>query len=176
MNQLATLLAAESQGSPLGILILIVPFGLLIWLMVVPQRKQKARQQELMSSLAVGDEVMTTGGIVGQITHIEDGLVHLEIDHDVVIRVAKGSIGRSMAEPDPDAAPARGGLLGGLLGGGAAASRERDGDTVDVRSSSAAKGSTTRAAASKGGASGTGVGAARSGTSKGGAKAGSRKK
>ena len=67
VNALAPLLAAESQGSPLGILILIVPFGLLIWLMVVPQRKQKARQQQLISSLSVGDEVMTTGGIVGQI-------------------------------------------------------------------------------------------------------------
>jgi len=176
VNSLAPLLAAESQGSPLGILILIVPFGLLIWLMVVPQRKQKARQQELISSLSVGDEVMTTGGIVGQITHIEDGLVHLEIDHDVVIRVAKGSVGRSMAEPDPDAAPAKGGLLGGLFGGGAAASRQRDADTVDVRSSSS-KGTASKGTASKGTASkGTGVGAARSASSKGTAKAGSRKK
>jgi len=171
VNALTPLLAAESQGSPLGILILIVPFGLLIWLMVVPQRKQKARQQQLISSLSVGDEVMTTGGIVGQITHIEDGLVHLEIDHDVVIRVAKGSVGRSMAEPDPDAAPAKGGLLGGLFGGGAAASRERDADTVDVRSSTA-KGVSSKGASSKG----TGVGAARSGSTKGTAKAGSRKK
>lgn len=164
MNTLASVLAQESSGSPLGILILIVPFGLLIWLMVVPQRKQKARQQQLMSSLQVGDEIVTTGGIVGQITFLEDDLVHLEIDHDVVIRVARGSIARSLAEPDPADAPARGGLLGGLLGGGAAASKTRgssdgdgDGDsaTVDVRSSK-----------------GTGVGAARSSA----AKSGSRKK
>lgn len=165
MNTLASVLAQESSGSPLGILILIVPFGLLIWLMVVPQRKQKARQQQLMSSLQVGDEIVTTGGIVGQITFLEDDLVHLEIDHDVVIRVARGSIGRSLAEPDPASAPAKGGMLGGLFGGGAAAaskSRGDDGgdaggdaDAVDVRTPK-----------------GTGVGAARSGT----AKSGSRKK
>lgn len=157
MNTLATLLAQENQGSPLGILILIIPFGLLIWLMVVPQRKQKARQQQLMSALAVGDEVMTSGGIVGQITVVEDDLVHLEIDHDVVIRVAKGSIVRSTAEPDPAAAGSRGGLLGGLLGGGSTAASASKDDAVDVRSTKSG---------------GTGVGTARSGSS----KAGSRKK
>ncbi len=163
MNTLASVLAQESSGSPLGILILIVPFGLLIWLMVVPQRKQKARQQQLMASLQVGDEIVTTGGIVGQITFLEDDLAHLEIDHDVVIRVARGSIARSLSEPDPADAPARGGLLGGLFGGGAAAASKTRGDsgsdgdsaTVDVRSSK-----------------GTGVGAARSSS----AKSGSSKK
>jgi preprotein translocase subunit YajC len=165
VNTLATVLAAEESGSPLGILILIIPFGLLIWLMVVPQRKQKARQQQLMSSLSVGDEVMTTGGIVGQITFLEDDLAHLEIDHDVVIRVARSAIARSMAEPDPAAAPARsrGGLLGGLMGGGASTADAKGDDAVDVRSSSKS--------------SGTGVGTARSGgNGKGAAKAGSRKK
>lgn len=158
MNTLATVLAAEESGSPLGILILIIPFGLLIWLMVVPQRKQKARQQQLMSNLGVGDEVMTTGGIVGQITYLDDDLAHLEIDHDVVIRIAKSAIARSMEEPDPAAAPARrGGLLGGLMGGGAADAGD---DAVDVRTKSSTK------------SSGTGVGTARSGS----AKAGSRKK
>jgi preprotein translocase subunit YajC len=156
VNTLATVLAAENEGSPIGLLILLIPFGLLIWLMVVPQRKQKARQQQLLSSLEVGDEVMTTGGIVGQITYLEDDLVHIEIDHDVVIRVAKSAIARSMAEPDPDAAPARtrGGLLGGLTGGGSS----DDADEVDVRPAKAS----------------SGVGTARSG--KGTAKAGSRKK
>lgn len=170
-----SVLAAQQSGSPLGILILVVPFGLLIWLMVMPQRKQKARQQQLMSSLSVGDEVMTTGGIVGQITFLEDDLAHIEIDHDVVIRVARGSIARSMAEPDPAAAPAKGGMLGGLFGGGAAASKERagsssDSGTVDVRAAKTTK------------SSGSGVGAGRSANAKSGAngkstaKAGSRKK
>jgi len=126
VNALSTLYAADSQGSPLGLLIILVPFGLLIWLMVVPQRKQRARQQQLMSNLEVGDEVITAGGIVGVITLIEDQLIHLEVDHDVVIRVSKTSVTRSTAEPDPDSAPSRsrGGLLGGLLGGGAAAAED----------------------------------------------------
>lgn len=154
MNSLLSLLAAQqSQGSPLGILILVVPFGLLIWLMVMPQRKQRARQQALMSKLAVGEEVVTTGGIVGQITHMEDDLVHMEVDHDVVIRVAKSAIARSLDEATSAPAPAsksRGGLLGGLMGGGSSAAAD-DADQADSPGSKS---------------SGTGVGTARSGTSK----------
>lgn len=116
MNALATLLAQndQAQGSPLGLLIILIPFGLLVWLMVVPQRKQRQRQQQLLSSLSEGDEVITSGGMVGVITHLEDDLVHLEVDHDVVIRVAKASISRSTAEPEPTTAQRtrKGGLLG----------------------------------------------------------------
>lgn len=99
----ASLVAAQQQGSPLGLLIILIPFGLLVWLMVVPQRKQRQKQAQLLSSLHEGDEVVTAGGIVGVITHLEDDLVHLEVDHDVVIRVAKSSISRSTTEPEADA-------------------------------------------------------------------------
>jgi preprotein translocase subunit YajC len=137
VTAIASLLAAQQSGSPFGLLIILIPFGLLIWLMVVPQRKQRQRQQDLLSKLNVGDEVITSGGIVGVITHVEDQIVHLEVDHDVVIRVSKPSITRSLAEPDPATATrSRGGMLGGLLGGGAAASSS---DEPASNGSSAAK-------------------------------------
>lgn len=117
MTTLVNLLAAQEGGSPLGLLVIIIPFGLLIYLMVVPQRKQRARQQQLIASLEAGEEVVTAGGIVGVINVVEDDLVHLEVDNDVVIRVSKGSISRTTREPDPAERPS-GGLLGGLFGGG----------------------------------------------------------
>jgi preprotein translocase subunit YajC len=153
VNTIATILGASSSnsGSPLGILILVIPFGLLIWLMVVPQRKQKAKQQQLLSNIDVGDEVITTGGIVGVITHLDDDLVHLEVDHDVVIRVAKSSIGRTLEEPTDDGSdvPKRG-LLGGLMGGGAAASASADTSKGSATSKNPAtsKGSSTPARSS----------------------------
>ncbi len=119
MNTFANLLAQEQSGNPLGLLVIIIPFGLLIYLMVVPQRKQRARQQQLIASLVAGEEVVTAGGIVGTINFVEDDLVHLEVDNDVVIRVAKGSISRTTREPDPADRPS-GGMLGGLFGGGGA--------------------------------------------------------
>lgn len=102
----ASILAAENSSSPLGMLILFVPLGLLLYMMIVPQRKQKQKQADMLRKLEVGDEVLTTGGIVGVITFVEDDLFHLEVDTDVVIRVARSAIARSTSEPDPAEKPA----------------------------------------------------------------------
>lgn len=45
-------------------------FVLMIVMTVIPQRKQKKKMQEMMSSLSVGDKIMTLGGFVGVITAI----------------------------------------------------------------------------------------------------------
>lgn len=102
MNALAFLAAeAKQQGSIFSLLVLILPLGALMYLMIVPQRKQRAKQQAFLSTLDVGDEVVTSGGLYGRITHLEDNLVHLEVDTDVVVKVAKGSLSRVAAAPEP---------------------------------------------------------------------------
>ncbi len=107
INHFVFTLAQQNGGSsPLGMLILFVPLGLLLYMMIVPQRKQKQKQADMLRKLDVGDEVITTGGIVGVITFIEDELFHLEVDTDVVIRVARSSIARSTSEPEPAERPA----------------------------------------------------------------------
>jgi preprotein translocase subunit YajC len=133
------LLAQESSGgSPLGIIILLLPIAAIVFLMVVPQRRQKAKQQELLNNLEVGDEVISIGGIHGVINHIEDDVVHLEVDDDVVMKFGLGAISRKAHEPDPNSPEARrsGGLLASLMGGGTpSASKESaedgDGDAAD---------------------------------------------
>ena len=105
---------AQGGGSILSLLIILIPMGAILYMTVIPQRKQRQRHAEMLRKIDVGDEVLTTGGIVGTITHVEDDLYHVEVDTDVVIRVSKGAIARNMAEPDPAEKPARGGLLGGL--------------------------------------------------------------
>ena len=97
ITHLASLIAAEqkSEGSIFGLLILIVPLGAILYMTIVPQRKARQRQADLLRSIDVGDEVLTTGGIVGVITFVEDDLYHLEVDNDVVIRIAKSAVARS---------------------------------------------------------------------------------
>ena len=102
MNALAFLAAeAKQQGSIFSLLVLILPLGALMYLMIVPQRKQRAKQQAFLSTLDVGDEVVTSGGLYGRITHLEDNLVHLEVDTDVVVKVAKTSLSRVAPSADP---------------------------------------------------------------------------
>ena len=111
MNALSSVLAQNSGGGGglASILLLVLPFGALIYMMIVPQRKQRAKHAQFVASLDVGDEVVTTGGIFGTISYIEDDVVHIEVDHDVVIKVALSSVARAASEPDPAArnAPTR---------------------------------------------------------------------
>jgi preprotein translocase subunit YajC len=108
-------------GGLLSLLIILIPMGAILWMTIMPQRKQRQRHADMLRNIGVGDEVMTNGGMIGLITHAEDDVYHVEIDTDVVVRVAKSAIARNMAEPDPAARPApkqRRGLLGGASASG----------------------------------------------------------
>ncbi len=80
------------------LLILVAAF---FFLVVRPQRRQMASHRALVAALAVGDEVITTGGLVGTIRGIEDEIVDLEIAPTVVVRVARGAIARQIL-PTPE--------------------------------------------------------------------------
>jgi preprotein translocase subunit YajC len=128
---LATLLAQENEGSPFGLLILIIPVAALLYMSIVPQRKARAKQAEMLRTIDVGDEVLTTGGIVGVITFVEDELYHLEVDNDVVIRIAKTAVARTTSEPDPSERPAsrsRKGLLSGAADTASKSAGDQDRD------------------------------------------------
>ncbi len=86
----------------LGILLLI-PFAMYFF-MIRPQRRRMKEQQALQSSLEVGDEIVTTSGIYGQITG-EDGpnRFWIEVDDDVQIRVARAAIQGRVSDEDVDA-------------------------------------------------------------------------
>jgi preprotein translocase subunit YajC len=90
------------------LLVYLAIFVAIIWLfVVVPQRRIRRQQAEMMSRLSPGHEVMTTGGIYGTITEIEDGdTLLLEVAEDTEIRVAKASVARLVTDqsgtvPDP---------------------------------------------------------------------------
>lgn len=77
-----------------SLLLPLLLLGPLVYMMVVPQRKQKKQHAQFVASLAVGDDVVTSGGIHGTVTFVEDSVVHVEVDTDVVIRVSKSSLAR----------------------------------------------------------------------------------
>jgi preprotein translocase subunit YajC len=74
------------------ILVLLVLFVFMYVLLIRPQRNQQKRHQQLLANLKVGDEVITAGGIYGDVAGIEDDRVQLLIAEDVEIEVARRSI------------------------------------------------------------------------------------
>jgi preprotein translocase subunit YajC len=85
-------------------ILLLIPFAMYFF-MIRPQRRRVKDQAQLQRSISIGDEVVTTSGIVGKITG-EDGETRfwLEIDDDVQIRIARAAI-QGRADDDGDAAP-----------------------------------------------------------------------
>ncbi len=81
-------------------------FAVMWFFLIVPQRKKQKAQQELMASLAPGDEVVTTGGIYGGITEVSGNDIYLEIAQDVEIRVTRMAIATKVQDPAAAAAAA----------------------------------------------------------------------
>ena len=74
------------------LVLLLAMFGFMYFLLIRPQRQQQRKHTELLSSLKPGDEVVTTGGIYGEVVQLDAERVMLEIDEDVRIAVARRAI------------------------------------------------------------------------------------
>lgn len=71
-------------------------FGLVIVaayvLILRPQRRQMLAHRALVASLAVGDEIITAGGVYGTIRSIDDATLDVEIASGVTVRLARNAV------------------------------------------------------------------------------------
>ena len=75
-----------------GFFLIIIAFGFLYFVLVRPQKKRQLAQQRLLNELAVGDEVVTAGGLYGEILSLGEEDVTVRIAPDVDVRVARRAI------------------------------------------------------------------------------------
>ena len=94
------LLQASATGSSSWInLIFIVSMFLVFWLLMIrPQAKRQKEQKLFQESLDKNKDVVTSSGILGRISKIEDTIVTLEVSHKVYIRVTKNAISKELTE------------------------------------------------------------------------------
>ncbi len=71
---------------------LIVIFVLFFFMIIRPQMKQAKEQRNMIAALQKGDEVITSGGIVGKVTKVTDTFVSVEIAANTEITVQKNAI------------------------------------------------------------------------------------
>ena len=88
-----------------GLLIIVLLFGLMYVLMIRPQRAKAQAQQRLLSTVAVGDEVLTVGGIYGIVEELESdedgGDIIVEIADGIHVRVARKALA-TVVKPEDD--------------------------------------------------------------------------
>ena len=101
-------LAAPPDGGTVSPWVQLVPFALVLaifyFIIVRPMTKRQQKVQEFLGALKINDRVITSGGIFGTITRLNDQSVQLQIAQNVRIEVSRSAIiGYQGQEPVGDA-------------------------------------------------------------------------
>ena len=79
---------------------MVMPFALMFvvfyFLLIRPQQKKMKEQEQMVSGLQKGDEVVTQSGIFGKIHGITDKVVDLEIASNVRIKILKAQVATTL--------------------------------------------------------------------------------
>jgi preprotein translocase subunit YajC len=84
--------AAGAAGGQSLMQAMLLPALLLVvfyFLLIRPQSKRAKDQREMLSKIVAGDEVATTGGILGKVTEVGDQFLTLEIASGVSVKLQK---------------------------------------------------------------------------------------
>jgi preprotein translocase subunit YajC len=85
-----------------GFLILIVAFGFLWFVLIRPQKRRQLEAARMLNAVEVGSEVLTAGGIYGEVTELHDADVIVRIAPEIEVRVARKAIGAVIPPADPE--------------------------------------------------------------------------
>tara|TARA_Y100000814_G_scaffold272605_1_gene230152 strand:- start:931 stop:1257 length:327 start_codon:yes stop_codon:yes gene_type:complete len=104
MEQFSLIFAQASPGgggSGLGgFLPILIMFAAMYFLLIAPQRKKQKKHQKMVSELASGAYVLTSGGIYGTITNVKDDRFVLRIAEGTKIEITKNSIASVISSDD----------------------------------------------------------------------------
>jgi preprotein translocase subunit YajC len=101
---------AQAAGAPSGgaaiaqFLPIILIFVIFYFLLIRPQQKKMKEHRAMVEALRRGDQVVTSGGIVGKVSKVQDdGMVEVEIADGVRVKVIKSTIGQVLNKTEPAA-------------------------------------------------------------------------
>jgi preprotein translocase subunit YajC len=82
----------EGAGGFTGFIPLILMFVIFYFLLIRPQQKRTKEHRQMISNLKKGDRIVTSGGIHGRITGMDDATLTVEIADKVRVKVARGNV------------------------------------------------------------------------------------
>lgn len=80
------------QGDMFPLIMIVGMFVMLYFLTIRPQRKRQKEHAELITNLASGDEVVTTSGIMGKVSKLDDDYVVLKVADNVELKFQKVAV------------------------------------------------------------------------------------
>ncbi len=87
--------AAAPASAPDPLASLILPIGLVVlfyFFLIRPQSKRQKELKQMISELQKGEEVLTSGGILGKIVKLDDNFIQLEVNKDLTLNVQRSAV------------------------------------------------------------------------------------
>ena len=89
-------LFAQQEGGGGGLFAALLPllvlFAIFYFLLILPQSRQEKKRKAMIASLRRGDRVVTTGGIIGTITRIDENTISLKVAQNTTIKVERNAV------------------------------------------------------------------------------------
>ncbi len=84
-------------GAEMMNIVMLIVIGLIFWFMLIrPQQKRMKEHKALVEGLKKGDEVVTSGGILGKILAVDDTFISIEVADNTTLKVQKSHVGAVM--------------------------------------------------------------------------------
>ena len=80
----------------MSLLIFPLLLGAMYFLMIRPQMKRAKEHRELISAISKGDEVMTSGGILGKVTVVSDDYIGMTVADGVELKLQKSAVAAAL--------------------------------------------------------------------------------
>ncbi len=87
--------AVPREGGNAGFIFvaqMLLIFGIFYFLLIRPQSKERQRHEQMLKSLKKGDEIVTNGGIIGKVVHVEEKRLILRTAENTRVTVDRGRI------------------------------------------------------------------------------------
>ena len=84
------------------LLALLITFGLMWVLLILPQQRRMKAHQAVVASLRAGDEVVTAGGVYGTITSVDEDTLAVEVAPGVVLRVLRSAVSQRIGPEEEE--------------------------------------------------------------------------
>ena len=101
---------AQAQGGGAGAIVtqlvpLVLIFAIMYFLLIRPQQKKLKDHQKMVEALRRGDTIVTSGGLIGKVTRVEDAQLEVEIAPGVKVKIVRATVSNilSKTEPAPEA-------------------------------------------------------------------------
>ncbi|HHP7236588.1 MAG TPA: preprotein translocase subunit YajC [Desulfobacterales bacterium] len=89
-------------GGFAGFIPLILMFVIFYFLLIRPQQKKTKEHRQMIANLSKGDRIITSGGIYGRITGMDETTLTVEIADKVRVKVARGNVGAKVQSAAPE--------------------------------------------------------------------------